>query len=344
MIEGHGDDRYRYDRPLVADFSSNIYSHADLSDLKEFLKGRMGVIGSYPPPAPFGLERALARKLRLDAEEVLVTNGATQAIYLIAQAFAGSCSAVLQPTFSEYADACVMYAHAVKSLYLLPDIKQDYRLPEEVRMLWLCNPNNPTGQALELDKLRALLKANPQVLFVIDQSYEDFTLKYLLTEAEAVKEGNVLLLHSMTKRFAIPGLRLGYVTGDALLLKRLRSCRMPWAVNGLAIEAGIWLLKQGGLCVPDSLAAYLKEAQRLRERLVATGGVDVWDTDTHFMLVRLCMGKAAALKDWLMKEKGLLIRDASNFEGLDASFFRVAAQDPEENDLLVEGIKEWLTI
>ena len=329
---------------MVANFSSNIYSHADLQGLHDFLKGRLEVIGNYPAPDASQLEKVLANELHIEADEVLVTNGATQAIYLIAQAFAGSKSAVFQPTFSEYADACRMHGHIVKSLFLLPSAREDWLLPEDVRMLWLCNPNNPTGQVVPLEELRLLLEHNSQVLFVIDQSYEDFTLKYLLTEREALERGNVLLLHSMTKRFAVPGLRIGYVTGDAALLHRLRTHQMPWAVNALALEAGKWLLQQGDLCVPASLTAYLKETARLRDRLMALGALEVWDTDTHFMLVRLRMGKASALKEWLMCEKGILIRDASNFEGLGDSYFRIATQDPAENDLLVESIAEWLTI
>lgn len=329
---------------MVANFSSNIYSHADLQGLHDFLKGRLEVIGNYPAPDASQLEKVLANELHIEADEVLVTNGATQAIYLIAQAFAGSKSAVFQPTFSEYADACRMHGHQLKSLFLLPSAREGWLLPEDVRILWLCNPNNPTGQVVPLEELRLLLEHNPQVLFVIDQSYEDFTLKYLLTEREALERGNVLLLHSMTKRFAVPGLRIGYVTGDAALLHRLRTHQMPWAVNALALEAGKWLLQQGALCVPASLTAYLKETARLRDRLLALGALEVWDTDTHFMLVRLRMGKASALKEWLMREKGILIRNASNFEGLGDSYFRIATQDPAENDLLVESIVEWLTI
>ena len=344
MIKGHGDDTYLYNRPMVANFSSNVYSHADLSALKAYLKEQLDVIGSYPAPEASHLEALIAEQLHIAPDEVLVTSGATQGIYLLAQAFGGSRSAILQPTFSEYADACRMHGHQVKSLFLLPGEREDYRLPEDVRMLWLCNPNNPTGQVVPLDTMRRLLDHNPQVLFVIDQSYEDFTLKYLLTEREVMERGHVLLLHSLTKRFAVPGLRLGYLTGDAILLARVRSHQMPWAVNALALEAGEWLLKQGGCCVPVSLGAYLNETARLRERLQALGALEVWESDTHFLLVRLRMGKAAALKEWLMQEKGILIRDASNFEGLDDSYFRVATQDPEENDLLVESIAEWLTI
>jgi len=344
MINGHGDDSYQYDRPIVANFSSNIYSHADLNELKEFLTSRMELISNYPPPQASELEGILAKHLHIKPEEVLVTSGATHAIYLIAQAFAGSTSAVFQPTFSEYADACRMHGHLVKSIFMLPGIREHYRLPEEIRVLWLCNPNNPTGQTVHLDELRRLLEANPQALFIIDHSYEDFTQKYLLTEHEALGRGNVLLLHSMTKRYAVPGLRLGYVTGDANLLARLRSHFMPWAVNALALEAGKWLLSHGGISIPDSLNFYLNETQRFISGLRSLGALEVWDTDTHFMLVHLRIGKAAALKDWLIKEKGILIRDASNFEGLNDSYFRLATQDPAENNLLVDSISEWLTI
>ena len=133
----------------------------------------------------------------------------------------------MQPTFSEYADACRMHGHRVTSLYRLPAESEGYRLPEEVRMLWLCNPNNPTGTVVEKEYLATLISHNPQVCFVIDQSYEFFTLRPLFSAAEAAEFPNVLLLHSMTKRYAVPGLRLGYVTGAPHLLHRLRTNRMP---------------------------------------------------------------------------------------------------------------------
>lgn len=89
---------------------------------------------------------------------------------------------------------------------------------------------------------------------------------------------------------------------------------------------------------------YLRETRRLRQRLESLGAVEVWDTQTHFLLARLRVGRAAALKDYLAKEHGLLIRDASNFEGLDDCFFRIATQRPEENDRLVVAIEQWLKI
>lgn len=213
MIEGHGDDSYKYSRPITANFSSNVYSRVDLSALKAHLCTRIDGIGNYPEPEPYTLEACLARHHRLPAEAVCVTNGATEAIYLTAQTFRGTNTAIVQPTFSEYADACRMHGHRVTSLYRLPAESEGYRLPEEVRMLWLCNPNNPTGTVVEKEYLATLISHNPQVCFVIDQSYEFFTLRPLFSAAEAAEFPNVLLLHSMTKRYAVPGLRLGYVTG-----------------------------------------------------------------------------------------------------------------------------------
>ena len=340
MIEGHGDDSYKYNYPITANFSSNVYSKVDLSPLKAHLCEQIGGIGNYPEPEPYTLAARLAFRYNLPVDAVCVTNGATEAIYLIAQTFRGTNTAILQPTFSEYADACCMHGHKVTSIYRIPLAKDRYLLPEDTRMLWLCNPNNPTGTVIDKESLIELIKHNPQVCFVIDQSYEYFTLCPLFAPAEAAAFPNVLLLHSMTKRYAVPGLRLGYVTGSSGLLARLRTNRMPWSVNQLAIEAGLYLLEHD---VPNPLdvPAYLQETTRLRSALEALGGLEVWATETHFMLIRLRFGKAAALKDYLAEKQGILIRDASNFDGLDEHFFRIATQTPEENDRLVKAIGQW---
>lgn len=343
MINGHGDDAYAYDAAITANFSSNVCPDIDLSGLKAHLRACLDTLGSYPEPEPYTLEARLADCFRLPEGGVCVTNGATEAIYLLAQTFRGSGSAVVQPTFSEYADACRMHAHTVKTLYALPGPREQYRLPEGVGMLWLCNPNNPTGLVTDREILTRVVERNPQVCFVIDQSYEAFTLERLWSPAEAAAFPNVLLLHSLTKRYAVPGLRLGYVTGVPSLLQRLRANRMPWSVNQLAIQAGMYLLDHPEEA-PMEVEPYLRETRRLRQRLESLGAVEVWDTQTHFLLARLRVGRAAALKDYLAKEHGLLIRDASNFEGLDDCFFRIATQRPEENDRLVAAIAQWLEI
>ena len=327
MIEGHGDDLYKYGKKIVSNFSSNVYNRIDHSGLYQRLNERLSTICSYPEPMPYSLESEIARRYSLTPRQVCVTNGATEAIYLIAQVFQGRISAVLGPTFSEYADACRVHRHKVKPFYSLD------ALPEDAELVWICNPNNPTGEVRNKEDLKAL--------FIFDQSYEYFTLKSLLGIKEAASFPNVILLHSMTKQYAIPGLRVGYFTASEGLTDDVRCRRMPWSVNSLAIEAAKYLLEEGDGISAD-IPQLLAERERLTNLLLATGMLEIWPTDTHYMLIKLRMGKAAALKDFLAVNHGILIRDASNFEGLDERFFRIATQTPEENDKLVKAISEWM--
>lgn len=335
MIEGHGDDLYKYGKKIVSNFSSNVYNRIDHSGLYQRLNERLSTICSYPEPMPYSLESEIARRYSLTPRQVCVTNGATEAIYLIAQVFQGRISAVLGPTFSEYADACRVHRHKVKPFYSLD------ALPEDAELVWICNPNNPTGEVRNKEDLKALVDSHPDKLFIFDQSYEYFTLKSLLGIKEAAFFPNVILLHSMTKQYAIPGLRVGYFTASEGLTDDVRCRRMPWSVNSLAIEAAKYLLEEGDGISAD-IPQLLAERERLTNLLLATGMLEIWPTDTHYMLIKLRMGKAAALKDFLAVNHGILIRDASNFEGLDERFFRIATQTPEENDKLVKAISEWM--
>lgn len=335
MIEGHGDELYKYGKKIVSNFSSNVYNRIDHSGLYQRLNERLSTICSYPEPMPYSLESEIARRYSLTPRQVCVTNGATEAIYLIAQVFQGRISAVLGPTFSEYADACRVHRHKVKPFYSLD------ALPEDAELVWICNPNNPTGEVRNKEDLKALVDSHPDKLFIFDQSYEYFTLKSLLGIKEAASFPNVILLHSMTKQYAIPGLRVGYFTASEGLTDDVRCRRMPWSVNSLAIEAAKYLLEEGDGISAD-IPQLLAERERLTNLLLATGMLEIWPTDTHYMLIKLRMGKAVALKDFLAVNHGILIRDASNFEGLDERFFRIATQTPEENDKLVKAISEWM--
>ena len=202
--------------------------------------------------------------------------------------------------------------------------------------LWLCNPNNPTGSVLTRRQMTELLQAFD--LVVIDQSYENYTSEPLMTAKTAVRLGNVVQIHSMTKNYGVPGLRLGYIVTSLRLARQIRSHMRPWAVSSLAIEAGKYLLGHDELlCRPD-----LSEAKRLCLSLSALEGVKVMPSHTNFMLCQLECGSAAALKDYLARTHGILIRDASNFRGLTSRHFRIAAQTPAENDALVAAIRDFL--
>ncbi len=336
MIFGHGDDAYRYGAQIKMDFSSNIYFGADLSGLQAHLASRFGIVGHYPEPEAVGLERMLAEKFGVPEETIMVTNGATEAIYLIAQLYSGWASIIPQPTFTEYEDACKIYNHLLS--YNTDDELEI--LPED-RLYWLCNPNNPTGNVMNKHLISHIIRQHPRYLYVIDQSYEDYTLSPMLKPHNLIDCFNVMLVHSLSKKYCIPGLRLGYIFSSPIIIDRLRQIRQPWTVNAVAIEAGKYLLEHDPKMVPD-LPDYLAEAQRLRQQLSAIDGLLVMDTATHFMLVNIDHGDTHDLKKWLIDHYGILIRDASNFRSLDNHCFRVTARTPEEDDRLVEALNEYL--
>lgn len=335
MIYGHGDDTYRYGEKVKMNFSSNIYQKADLTELKQYLATRLDAIGSYPEPEPKELEELIAEKLDIPSSMVMVTNGANEAIYLIAQLYRGWASVIPQPTYTEYADACRMFDHIIS--YERTD---ELNILPEDRIYWICNPDNPTGNVMLKSLLAYVIKKHPRYLHVIDQSYADYTLQPMLKPKELVDCYNVMILHSLSKKYCIPGLRLGYMTASPIIIERLRDIRQPWTVNTLAIEAGKWLIKNDPKVIPD-IKDYIAEAQRLHDELQAIDGIMVMDTKTHYMLVNIDWTTSLELKNWLIENHGILIRDASNFHGLDDHCFRVAAQSPEENDAIINAIKEF---
>ena len=187
-----------------------------------------------------------------------------------------------------------------------------------------------------------VVRTHPKNLYVIDQAYEDYTLMPMFEACETVDCDNLFVLHSMTKKYAIPGLRIGYIVASPTLLDRLRSLRRPWSVDSLAIEAGKYLVSHRVQIIPD-LRTLLNEADRLKKALEEMDGLRVLDSQTHFMLIQLKEGNATALKDYLIQHHGILIRDASNFEGLNQQYFRISTQCAEANDLLVAALRQYLT-
>jgi len=317
------------------DFSSNIYAGLNLSGLESHLSRRLGLIGRYPEPEPAELEKAIATRNGIDRSNVMVTSGATGAIYLTARSLVRDAAGtpfqhiIAQPTFSEYADAC-------RSCGIVP-LPNDNGVAGR-KAYWLCNPNNPTGSYIAAGQLSDMARSHPEDIFVIDQSYWQYCEERPISPAEAAASRNIIIINSFSKDYGVPGLRLGRLIGCASLVSRIHRLRQPWSVGALDIEAGLFL-ESGGDNVRKHLAGLLKEARRLREELDSIDGVTAFDTRTNFMLCRLDSGTAASLKDYLVKRHGLLIRDAANFAGLDSRYFRVAAQSADADSQLACAIK-----
>ena len=165
MINGNGDDIYSHGNKIVGNFSSNVYNKFDSSDLEKYLCDHISSIHSYPEPDAHTLKSIICKNLHIGSDEICITNGATEAIYLIAQLYRGAKTAVVIPTFSEYEDACRIQQHQLYFIDSLDNIESNTGL------VWLCNPNNPTGKIYDADYLDRIVSNHPQTCFVIDQSY-----------------------------------------------------------------------------------------------------------------------------------------------------------------------------
>ncbi len=336
MIHGHGDDIFKFDG-IRMNFSSNVPSFFCHDGLFRHLTENMQSLTHYPVPVPTELENKIAQMNCVDSDNVMFTNGATEAIYMVSRAFECSHSAILVPTFSEYADACVAAHHTVDKITDLREVTDQHQ------MVWICNPNNPTGGVIPVDLLMDAIESHPNTIFVIDASYEAFSDKSLLSQKQIIEFPNVIMINSLTKRFAVPGLRLGYLTVGKDITEKIFALRMPWSVNQMSIFAASYLLDHKDE-YPFDIHALLSETAYLANGLAQVDGIKVLPSDCHFFLARTLKSTAAELKEFLAKEHGVLIRNADNFDGLDSSYFRVSVQSRKDNDELIRLIGLWSEI
>lgn len=336
MTYGHGEQKFLDSEEVRFDFSSTICPRAELDGLKDYLASKLGVIERYGEPEPYRLEHILAEREGLPDGAVMVVSGVPDAIFLIAQLYRGYASIVPQPTSPIYVKACLACGHSV-SYHGNDDLEQ---LPAN-RVYWLCNPNNTTGNVMLKGFLSYLVRHHQQYTYVIDQSFEDYTDAPVLTAREMLDCPNVVLLHSMSKKHGIPGLRLAYITASPVIIDRLRMIMRPWPVSQLSIEAGCYLTANRVTAMPHK-EEQLGEARRLAQLLQEVEGLRVLDSGTTFMLVYCEHGTACDLQRWLMREHGMLVRDCSYYHGLSDHYVRVSALSPEADDLLVEALRQYV--
>ncbi|QKZ15388.1 pyridoxal phosphate-dependent aminotransferase [Spirosoma sp. KUDC1026] len=335
MLHGHGDDRYRYATDVRADFSTNVWYGGEPTGLKEYLFSQWDSINRYPEVLAESLARQIAYHHQVDTDQVLVNSGTTESIYLIAQAYARRTTTIVIPTFAEYEDACRMHGHSLHfmnwdQLAQLPQMTSD--------LVFICNPNNPTGAVF--GQLADWIAQNPQTLFVVDEAFIEFTDQLDTAISLLNQFSNVVIMRSLTKAYAIPGLRLGYVVGSSLLIDRLKAVKQPWTVNAMALAAGRHIFDNFD-SVQLPLSQLLADKQLFINALLRNSAIQVYDSGTHFFLARTQKGTAAQLKTYLIENHGLLIRDASNFRGLEAGHFRVCTLSPEKNALLLDALTAW---
>lgn len=334
MLIGHGDD---ISLNLTANFSSNVWYGAENERLYAHLAKHLRDTRRYPEVEPRHLTSGIADYHHVKPENILVTNGATEAIYLIAHAFSKSVTSIIYPAFSEYEDACNLHKHSLKFLSEA-EIKEGYTLGEAIVMMG--NPNNPTGTVYSVEFIEKLLQNNPKTIFVIDEAYSDFTTADTSMIPNISKYSNLIIIRSLTKTFCIPGLRLGYIVACGENISKIKAYKMPWSVNTLAINAGEYLVSRAEeYQIP--LNDWLAETLWLTNEIRALGTFQVYSSHTSYFLCQTQRSNAAQLKEYLLKEHALLIRDASNFRGLSPKHFRICTQAHAENELLIKALKQW---
>lgn len=335
MIYGHGDDLYKSEAEVKANFSTNVWYEAEMEQLCRFLASRLERIFHYPEPDAGSFRRVAAGYHGLRPENVLAGNGATELFYMVAHAFAGSSTLLPIPSFTEYQDACELYDHHLVFLRE-PDLSC---LPEDANLMFICNPNNPDGRIWTEQDIRMLLDTYPDMVLVVDESFIWFAPEACSAIPLLKEYTNLLVVRSMTKCYAIPGLRLGYLLGDEKLLDYIGCFGQPWSVNALAIEAGKYLLEQGEEGLPNASA--LLERQRVfAGRIAEIQGFRPLPSHTSFFLVETDYD-SAHLKQYLLEKHGVLIRDASNFKGLNQHYFRVNTLTEVKNNLLITGLQQY---
>ena len=335
MIYGHGDDLYQYDKVHI-NFSSNVKPGGLDHGLKKYLEDSVSDCSSYPEPRAKELELYIEQLYHLPQGSALVTNGAVEAFYIIAAWKQGSSSLIYYPSFSEYEDACDRYNH---KLDFVSNTKLQDKMVYGQQLVWLCNPNNPDGKIFRTDILQMILQHNKDTLFIIDEAYVDFVEGDVSMIKWLSENKNLIIIRSLTKRFVLPGLRLGYLLAAPEIVTQLEKFIIPWRINILAQKAGLYCLK--GECKENfDLSEMLTESKRLQSEIDQIDGFSVLFSDTTFFLVQ-SQWKSSDIKKNLVHKYGILIRDASNFRGLSDYHFRVASQMPQQNNELIKALKAW---
>jgi len=340
----HGGNIYeikRREQTSVLDFSANINPLGIPSRIKKSLSRQLKDLVHYPDTRAHRLVAALVRYWKVKEENVLVGNGSTELIYLILNAFRPDKVILPVPSFTEYERAARIEASQVRFIHMLEGegFCLNFDHINNCDMLFICNPNNPTGNLIVSN--RADIKNIPVKRIVIDEAFMDFVPdeKIYTFILEAVRSKKIIVLRTLTKFFALPGLRVGYLIAHRDIIRVLKEYQMPWSVNVLAQVAAEQCLSEDAF-IQRSKQLIAKERAFLYERLGRIRKLKPYPSVANFLLVKIKDKRltSSCLKERLLK-KSILIRDCANFRGLDKQFIRVAVRTHKENMQLVEALE-----
>jgi threonine-phosphate decarboxylase len=323
----------------LIDFSANINPLGPPAGVWQAIREALPAIVAYPDPKARQLKNALAEKLKLEVEQIAVGNGAAEILYAVLRALRPQTVGLIQPSFTEYREAADLLEARIIAVQtedrhdFRPDLSELLAVCEQADLFIAGYPNNPDGQLLPIDwlvQMAEVLRRHGGYLLV-DEAFIDFVpmAKSMLDQLDQYP--NVTLLRSMTKYYAIPGLRLGYALADRTLIQRFERELPPWSVNGLAQAAGRAALTDERF--EQRTREWLRaERPFLLEGLGRLAGIKVYRGEANFILFRCgCPDLQTRLG-----RAGILIRSCANYPGLSEQFYRIAVRSREENQRLLE--------
>ncbi|MBF7083062.1 threonine-phosphate decarboxylase [Desulfallas sp. Bu1-1] len=352
----HGGDVFGASRNLkrslreIYDFSASINPLGPSPAALAAIKNNLELIKFYPDPHCLDLRRAISRYLNVPMENILLGNGASELIYLLARVLGCRHALVPAPTFIEYTAAVKGAGGTVSEVAL--DETDGFALPARrvnkalrgVDVIFICNPNNPTGRAEKQSTIKLIIEAARErnITIIVDEAFMDFVNgREQCTVLPLIEQyPNLVVLYTLTKFFGIPGLRLGVLLGNSALVQKINLIKDPWNVNSLAQIAGVASLLD---------VSYMEETKRLvdREReflyrsICEIPGLQAFPGDANYLLVKICKQRiTSTVLAARTAQRGVLVRDCSTFRGLGSSYIRVAVRTRKENTVLLEALAE----
>lgn len=340
------------DENYILDFSANINPLGPPPGVYEAIAESLHLVRHYPDPFCRELKNELARYLKVDPEQLVMGNGASELIYLLVKVLRCSKALIPVPTFTEYKLAVVTAGGMARELPLRPE--DDYQLDidsltDELsggEIVFVCNPNNPTGNLHPKPILMRLLEKVEAAgaYLVVDEAFIDFVngaSDYTVVPL-VVENSSLIVLYSLTKFFAIPGLRLGAAIASRDLVEAMTAAKDPWNVNVFAQAAGAAALRDVQH-MHKTRQLVNKEKEYLFQKLRLLPGVKPRLGAANYLFVNIKeTGLTSQELADLLGLRGILVRDCSSFSGLDAYHIRVAVKTRVENKTLLDTLAEVL--
>ena len=326
----HGGEREGNRKSRIIDFSVNLNPYGPPDFVSNAIQEAIEEIQLYPDTDCTELRAGIAHKFGCEQSEVLVGAGVSELIQLVALAFVTNRVLIPQHTYGEYETATKLLGAQIKrvampSLRINPELIMQEMITDDV--VFLCNPNNPTGQYLDKNEVARILEEAERVdaLVVLDEAYADFVTDAF--PAHKFSTHNLIILRSLTKSFAIPGIRIGYALAPEEITKEMAKIKVPWSVSVCAQKVGAAVISTAGGAF---LAETRERIERSKEKI--EGALDV-HTDANFYI--LDVGNAREMKKKLLQH-GIQVRDCTSF-GL-PTHIRFSVRTDEENEVLMRHL------